>query len=244
MTQPAGGTVMLTPEGAEVLVPADQVANAYRSGRATFADAGQSVAVRDPSGKMIEMKASDAARVFAADTFAQAGDMGVLRAQQREEEFGGLGGSLATGAINFADAATLGLGKGIATEVARGLGSADLSRDVARRIQGYDETNAGSALVGQGLGLVAPALLSGGASLEARGLLGTGARALSAPTRALGALGEGAELLAGAGGKALGLAEGGLAARALGASARGAAEMSLYGVNDAWSRSKLGAARR
>ena len=186
----------------------------------------QTVFIRDESGNVLQGQRKDlpeALKSGAEEISPQ--DVAKIRLQAK---YGGVGGQLAAGAISAADAATLGLGTGIAGAVG--------GEDVKEYIRNVEAANPLSSGLGTALGLIAPAILTGGASLgeEGGGLLARGAEAAALPTRALGAAGE---MAGGALTDAMG---GGVAARLAGGAARGALEGAVYGANSQMSEDILG----
>lgn len=103
-----------------------------------------------------------------------------------------------------------------------------------RTVAGVEEANPFANMAGQGVGLAALALASGGSGAAARGTLGTAGRvglgaleAATAPARAIGAVGRGVEGLI-----ASGIGEG-AGARLLASGASAATEGALFGVGNA-----------
>lgn len=80
-------------------------------------------------------------------------------AQAREENYGGVGGAVKAGLAGAARGATLGLSD-VALRAAGG-------EDAAIALEGYRDVNPGLSIGGEIIGGVAPALISGGASLPA-----------------------------------------------------------------------------
>lgn len=224
--------------GAPVQVEASQAGDLLRSGRAGFA-ADQQVAVMGLDGKISQMSGADAAAYLgsaAGMAGAGAATEGQVQRQQLEEQYGGAGGMALAAGAGALRGATLGLSDLALTET--GLVN-------AKTLKGLEEVNPLTSLVGEGAGMLAPVLLSGGAGGAAGAARGAGGLA-----RAAEVAGTAARITPAAGVSALGRAvEGGLlgadAAAAgwglrAGAAAAGAAtEGALYGVGQAVSRASL-----
>lgn len=159
----------------------------------------------------------------------------------------GLGDMLQTGAESALSAGTLGV-----SDVALGEVLGDEYRE-ERAIR--EEALPGASAVGTGVGIIAPALLTGGAGgvaaggaragagAVAKGAVGTAARAVTAPARAAMALGRGAEGLAAKGLGRLGVTGESVAGNALltGSkfAAAGAVEGAAFGAGQALSEAAL-----
>lgn len=160
-----------------------------------------------------------------------------VAAHEAEKEYGGAGYALASGAIGAADTLSLGYGKGLATAVG--------GQDVGQTIKGITEAHPTAETAGQVLGIVAPALLSGGSSLEAEAgeggsLLSGLGRGLAAPTDALGALGGlGEDAAASIVGRGAESTLGNVAQKAVASGARGLVEGSVYGGGQAFSDAEI-----
>ena len=234
---------MVGRDGSEHYVPETQAADAFRSGQFGFADPEQRLAVRDSSGTLADLSASQAANLWSKDALAGSASMGAMREAQEAAKYGGIGNTAAAGAIGAANALTLGGGRGFAVQAAKDIFGRDAEVATQDYLRRTEEASPVASMVGEGVGMVIPALFTGGTSAAAqggvKGALALGGRALSAPTRALGLLGEGAAGLTGRGLALAGAEEGGLLARGLTSAARGAAEMSVYSAADAWSRAKI-----
>ena len=177
---------------------------------------GDTVFVRDQQGNILEGPASQ------LDAAIKAGGEQVSSAdvakQENAEKYSGVGNTLAAGGLGALDMLSLGLGPAA-------IGSLG-GEDTKQYIEGVSEAHPFAHGVGEVLGAIAPAFLTGGASLAEEApeiggsLLRSGAKALAAPMDALGAGGElvskGVRGVLGdgaigriAGGTARGMAEGG-----------------------------------
>lgn len=158
--------------------------------------------------------------------------------EEKVRKYGGVGGALKTAAINAADTAAFGFGKGLAVKGAEFFGGKQAGRDVAEGIQSYDEANPNAAIAGQVAGLAIPIVgeLAGGSSAAARA-----ARALGAPGRAVGAVAGAAERgVAGLVGEGATSFLGRAAQKAIPMAARGAIEGGAFGAGQAYSEAALG----
>lgn len=212
------------------------------------------VPMLDPTtGKVRQVVAEDAAE--AAKQGFRALSAEEWKQEQLQERYGGVGGMAAAGVEGAARGLTLGLSDLAAVEGTRALLGDQRAEAVRQHMAGVQAANTGSALLGEGIGMVAPMLVSGGAAgaaeAGAKGMLargaaeaGMGARALEAATvlpRGVAALGEGA---AGAARKLVGTesasALGRLGQRVLPAAAQMGAEGAAYGAGGAVSEAVLG----
>lgn len=215
--------------GQPVDVPISQLPDLVRSGAVGFG-AGQTVTVRDATGELRQVGADDAVAHFGQTYLGGAASETDFRRQEYDKSLDTLGGQAGAFAMGLGNAATLGFGKGIASTFGR---DAEENARVRAYIEGQDRVNPGTQLAGEVAGMVAPALLSGGASLGARGGAGAvarGAAAVGAPaslvSEGAGIIGRGAARLA----ERFGATEGGLMARGLEMTAAGAAEGAVYGL--------------
>lgn len=224
--------------GAPIQADATTAGELVRAGKAGF-KTDQTVDIVDQAGQLQKMSGADAA-AYLGSAEAKFGGGGVatataVRHQQLEQQYGGLGGGALAALAGAGRGATLGLSDLALTKA----GLVDAST-----LKGLEEVNPGASLLGEGAGILAPVLLSGGGAGAGVGALkgaggglarGAVAAAELAPSALAGTLGRGVEraLLGGA-------AEGaGWAARA-GASAVGAgAEGALFGVGSAISRASI-----
>lgn len=205
-TNAAGETVAVAP-GFE----RDAMAQGFAPTETTYVKDGNDV--RALSGQ-------EAAAALTANPFASTVRGGDFFAAEERKDFESLPGRAGA----FGIGAGRGLSFGASDWVGSELGGDDY-RTYANK-QGF--YNPGTLLTGEVAGMLAPALVSGGASSGAS--LGLrGARLATAPARGVFALAEGAGGLATRGLVGAGLAEGGLAARAGGALARGAVEGAVFG---------------
>lgn len=156
---------------------------------------------------------------------------------EAEKQYGGLGYAAASAGIGAVDMLSLGYGKGLATAVG--------GQDVGQAIKGITEAHPTAETAGQVAGIVAPALFSGGSSLEAEagegaGLLRTLGRGLAAPTDAVGMLGGiGEDATASLVGRGAESTLGSVAQKALASGARGMVEGSVYGGGQAFSDAEI-----
>ena len=241
---PPPGQRMLQLDGTPVFVSPAEAAEGYRSGSLAF-DPSDTVPIQTANG-IQTVSGDQAANLLDKDNFTRLGSYTDYARQQDEQIYGGIGNAAAAAGVGVGNALTVGAGRGMAVDFAGSLFGADAQQRTREYLRGLEEHQQAASLVGEGAGLIAPMLLSGGTAALARGgaeaapsLLGRASSVLTAPTRAVAAIGEGASGAVRGGAKALGFAGDGLAARALSASAQGAAEMSLYSAGDAYSRSRL-----
>jgi hypothetical protein len=222
--------------GAPITADAATAADLVRSGKAGFL-ADQKVAIQDQTGATRELSGTDAAAYLSS---AEArfggggvGDAAVLQKQRQQEAFGGVGGAALAAVTGGLRGATLGLSDLALT----GIGAVEA--DTLRNLQ---EANPLASLAGEGAGMIAPVLLSGGAGGAARAGVGAaeGASALRGVELAAGAMPS--ALAARAGGAVeraiLGAAPGALERVTAGA-ASAAAEGALFGVGQEVSRATL-----
>lgn len=204
---------------------------------------GQKVQVEDASGRVFDVDASEAPAAF-AQGLGMASPEAVHKVEN-QETYGGAGGAIASMGFHGLDA----LGLNAATEalIQSKAKLHGVDPDVIRQeVLGLREANPIASGIGTGLGLAAPALLSGGGALAAdagpltKGLYGAG-RVLTAPGRAVGALGEAAGGIAGGilGEEGAGFLSK-LAVRSGVGAAQGAAELGAYGGASTIGESSLG----
>ena len=214
--------------GAPIQADAAAAGDLVRSGAAGFLP-DQKVDIFDQAGKLQTLSGADAAAYLqsAEAKFGGGGvaDAGKARGIRLQDEFGGIGGQLGAAGLGALDFASAGLAP--AALIKAGV----LDR---RTVAGVEEANPFANMAGQGVGLAALALASGGSGAAARGTLGTAGRvglgaleAATAPARAIGAVGRGVEGLI-----ASGIGEG-AGARLLASGASAATEGALFGVGNA-----------
>lgn len=197
----------------------EQAEAAIKSGQYTFAQ-GQSVPVRDTTGRVTSMPAQQAMAGLVS------GDVGLASqkaadAQAKVERYGTVGQTALTALEGAASTATL----GASDWLERGIGGEGAAEAARMR----KETNPLARGLGEAAGFI-PGLFTGGDEAEGAGLLAKGWDALGAPQRAIGAIGDVAEHAAGAVLPELGdslLAR--IATKAVGTGARGTVEGAIYG---------------
>jgi hypothetical protein len=197
------------------------------------------VAVRGPDGALVYVQQHDLAQAVAAGSEVATPED--VRKEQLQIEYGGMGGAAAAAGLGAVDSLTFGLGGGIATSAAEGFGGVEAKKRTQAALQGYEEANPGAYFGGQAAGMIAPALLSGGASIAAEG--GMAARGLGAAGRIAGAIPEGVGMLSGlaergvAGlvGEGAGSLMGRVAQKALPAAAQAAVEGAAWGAGHEYS---------
>lgn len=223
---------MYDPEtGDPVQVDPRQAGELYRSGKATFAQ-DQDVPILGKDGRVTVMKGADAGAYLASPEALAVGgaaSQAQLERQQKEDQYGGLGGGAAAALAGAARGATLGLSDLALTKT----GLVDPST-----LKSLEEVNPLLSVGGEAAGMIAPLLVSGGgaAAAEAGALAragSTAARVATAPARGAMALGRGAEAV----GTAI-LGEGTAARIATGA-ASAAVEGSLFGIGQEVSRTAI-----
>lgn len=187
--------------------------------------ADQLVTVRAPDGTLGTIPASQLGNLPDGATIPTPDE---IKAEKLQAEYGTVGGQAASAGLGFARGATFGL----SDVVASGVGGDKVRQALAN----YQEANPTASTLGEVGGVIAPAVLSGGA-----GATGTVAKVLSAPVRAVGALGGAAERgvasVVGHGAESL---AGKLAQKAIPMMASGATEGAIYGVGQQISESTLG----
>lgn len=223
---------MYGPDGSPVEVPLADVPSAARSGRLGFA-AGQTVHVVDPStGAIVPVSGDAAAKTFgsiegATATAAHAGD---FQLQERRKQLETVGNQAAAAGIGLARGATAGFLDPLAAEVG--------GEKVRKYLADQQKINPGLSAVGEIAGMIAPALLTGGASAEA-GLVARTGRAATVIPRGITAAGEVGGKLAERGLVSLGAESGGRAAGAARVLAQNAVEGAAQGVGLAVSEASL-----
>jgi hypothetical protein len=217
-------------DGSAVEVPVDQVADAYRSGQLGLRDDQQVFVQR--GGEVVAVSGAEAGALFegARGATTRVATPEAYARQEEAREYGGVGGTIAAGAAGVGRGLTLGL----SDLAARELGYAP----ELERLERYNPT---ASLVGEGLGMLAPLALSGGAAGAAEGasVAARVGRAATAVPRVVGGVGEAAGAVGRGLVRGLGAAEGGLLARGAETAARFGAEGALYGVGEAVSRAAI-----
>lgn len=210
--------------GAAYDVPLSQVREAYTSRRLSFLE-GQKIQVAGADGKIDEVDASEADKLFssAASAGSSLSTPGALREQQLQDSYGGVGGGALAFGSRALSSATLGLSDAAITGAADFV-SPNAGSSVREALTESQARNEGAAFTGDIVGMAATALATGGASAAGEvGMLARGARALSAPARLATGVGE----AAGAGVRAL--AGESTAARIAASGVAGAGEQALQG---------------
>jgi hypothetical protein len=188
---------MATPEGELVAVPAAQARDLYLSGKLGFVE-GQDVPI-DVGGKTQFLPADQAGRALEGSYTASVKGTAQAQREQRLEELGGVGGTLAAAGIEAGNQLLLGAGKGIAADLV----DPHLWPEAHARTKAYlrdvEEANPIASGIGGAAGLVLPLLASGGTAAGARGLA-RGAAAAEAANLARGGVAavEGAEAVSAA----------------------------------------------
>jgi hypothetical protein len=220
---------MIDQQGNPIDVPDDQVQAAFKSGQYGFAP-GTQVPTYTSAGDVRAVPAEEfdpnKHHVATEEDWA---------AQQRENQYGGVGGEAAAFGIGAGNALTLGFGKGLATKAAGAFGGQGAEEATREAIKGYTETNPIASTAGEVAGTIAPLAVGGIEGLAAKGVRGVGAGVRGVD--ALGGLAESGVrgLVGGEAGNVV--ARAGQKALALGA--RGAVEGSLYGTGGAYSEAVL-----
>lgn len=225
--------------GAPIQADAATAGDLVRSGRAGFL-ADQSVVLRGQDGQLRQVTGTEAADYLgSAEARFGGGGLGTageLRRQTLEADLGGAGGmALAAGA-----GALRGASLGLSDAALVGSGLVD-----RQKLADLEEVNRGSSMLGEGIGMLAPVLLSGGsggaaAAARAGGGAARGGLALRAlgtaaelaPSSLVSALGRGVE-------GALVREGAGTLARIGGQATAAAVEGSLFGVGQAVSQATL-----
>jgi hypothetical protein len=204
----------------------------------------------DVDGKIELRSAEEATQLFTTPGAARSATAGGLYDQQAEERASTPGAIAASAGIGVGNALALGFGKAAASGAGQVFAGDKGQEAVERYIAERELRNPYAMGAGEVAGLVAPAIVTGGASLLERGAAG-GARGLlargavgagelaTAPLRGLGAIGDVGANLAERGAVAAGAAEGGALSRLAGHAARGAVEMPILEVGNAVSRSAI-----
>ncbi len=191
------------------------------------------VPVRAPDGTLGSVAASDAHALPDGAELLSPED---VRKIEQEEKYGGTAGEVAAGAIGAAQGATFDFGVPAAIGAAKLFGGKEAADRLREGVAGYKGVNPNAYTAGEIGGLVAPALVSGGA-----GAVGRGARALGAIPRGAAALGGFAERVAG---KAVGEGAESLLARTaqrgIASAAGGGVETAIYGAGHEYSEEVLG----
>ncbi len=199
--------------------PPATTANVPQQGDAAIVEA-DGVTVR-------QVAAKDLARVQEEEG-ARLATPGEVKAAKLQQEYGGVGNQVATFGLGAADGATFGLAPAAAVAIG--------GEKVREAIGNRKEANPSAYGGGEVFGVIAPALLSGGA-----GGVGTVAKVLSAPVRGVAAVGglaeRGVAAVIGHEAKSLALRA---AQKGLASAAGGAVEGAAYGVGHEISEAALG----
>ena len=155
--------------GAPITADAATAGDLVRSGKAGFL-ADQQVAIRDQTGQVRQLTGQEA-RDYLDSAEARFGGgalatQGELHQQQVQEQYGGLQGAATAAGLGALRGAAGGLSDALLAET--GL----VSREA---LLGYQEANPTASLVGEGAGMIAPVLLSGGSGGAARAAARVGA---------------------------------------------------------------------
>lgn len=229
MTQPVpvepGDTIMLDAEGNRVAVAPGFEREAMAQG---LAPEGQQF-IRD-GNEVRALAGREAAAALAENPFASLTTGQDFAQNEERKQFESIGGRVGS----FGIGAGRGLSFGASDWIGSELGGEDY-RNYANKAGFY---NPNTVLAGEVAGMLAPALVTGGASAEA-GLALRGARLATAPARAVFGAAEGLGGLATRGAVGLGAAEGGLLARGAGSLARGAVEGAVFGAGNEISKESL-----
>lgn len=212
----------------------DEAAQLYLSGRATFR-ADQQVPIQTRDG--IKVVSGSEAGAYLQSSASITGGLASQAQYQRQEEAREFDSPLLAGAAAAARGASLGFSDPLLVGVG--------GEGVRRQLAGLAEYNPTASLVGEGAGMVAPLLFTGGGSAAARGALGAGRAAEGASM-----LGRAAEVasavprgISGLGGliegKVLARAGEGALARIGAGAASAATEGALYGLGSAISQATL-----
>lgn len=240
---PPSTVTMVDEAGASVAIPSAEARDAYLSGKFAFVP-GTPVPV-ERGGQIEVVPAEEAAKRFETSFTTKGSTFEGARKQRQEERFSGVLPTLAATGIGAAKGLTLGAAPALASAAADVFGGPGAGEATREYLRGSEEEHPYAQGLGELVGIAAPALVTGGGSLAARGGVAgagrLGARALGreavalagAPTRLVGELGGAAGGLAERGVVALGAREGGAVANMAGMAARGAAETPFYSIGNA-----------
>lgn len=221
---------MFGPDGTPADVPAENVPHAYMNRGMGFA-AGTKVPMVAANGQVGHVPAEKAQEAFSSG--ARLATPEEIHKADIHAEYDNFAGYLKSGAAEAANQALLGAGDALAVHAAKTFGSEAAAKNVAQTLSDLREENPIATGVGGVVGVVAPAIATGGES--------TLAKLLSAPTRALGAVGDIAEHGAAALAPELGESLAGrVAGGAMLAGARGAAEGALINAGNELTEESLG----
>lgn len=225
---PASTITLYDRDAKPVEVAGADAAALLRSGQYGLPE-GSTVPMKAPDGSWEQVDAQTALARSQSYT-AQIGSTHDVERAAREKEFGGLGMKALAAGSGVVDSLGLGFGDAGIVKAGEALGYGDQAR---RFLQDADEFAPMARVGGKAAGFLAPLLVSGGTAAGARGVVGTAARAATAPARALTALAEGA-----GGFVARGAAEGGapLLGKFLAPAVSQGLELGVYGAGDAASR--------
>ncbi|HLW78115.1 MAG TPA: hypothetical protein VKU44_00815 [Terriglobia bacterium] len=160
-TKPPAATVrMVDRAGNPVDIPAEKVADAFRSKQYGFAQ-GSKIGVRGPNGELASIDAAHAHSYFAQPVATAASDQEVHQADL-DERYGGVGGHLAAAGEGVARGISLGLSDPLAVHVAKMLGGEKTAEDVREHLAGEKEAHPYLSTAAEIAGAAAPIILSGG----------------------------------------------------------------------------------
>ena len=226
--QPASTITLYDRDAKPVEVSGDQAAALLRSGQYGLPE-GATVPMQGADGSWEHVDAQTAVQRAQSYT-ARVGTAADVAGAQREKEFSGVGTKALAFGSGVADSLGLGFGDAGIVKAGEFLGYGDEARRFLEDADKYAPMARGA---GKAAGFVAPLLISGGTAAGARGVVGTAARAATAPARALTAVAEG---VGGAAGR-FATAEGApLLGRALAPALSQGLELGVYGAGEAASR--------
>lgn len=236
-----------TKTGQPVEVPDDQAASAYASG-ALAPKKGDRVPVTLSTGEVGTVDAADLQSTI--DAGGQIVSPEVVHRAELEEKYGGAGGVAGATGAGFARGLTVGLSDPVALGVTGLVAGKEAKESLRERLSAYKELHPYASAAGEVAGVVAPALLSGGAAAvpEGAGLaaragsaLGGAVRTAGVATEGVGMLGRlaerGASALVGEGAESL---AGRVAQKFVTRAAGGAVEGALFGAGNEISEASLG----
>jgi hypothetical protein len=242
LSQPVETVPMAAPDGTVIDVPAARAHEAFVTGQASLIK-GTTIPV-NVDGVIRPLSAEEAADVFETPGAGSSAAPSQLADQLADERASTVGARAAAFGIGAGNALTLGFGKAAAAGAGQVFGGDEGQAATEKYIREREERNPYAMGAGEVTGLVAPALLSGGASLAARGSglargLATAGEVSGAPLRALGLAGDIGASLGERAAVAAGASEGGLISRLAGHAARGAVEMPAFEIGNAVSRAAI-----
>lgn len=223
---------MYQADGTAVQVPLGDVASVYRSGRAGFAE-GQDVHIDDPAaGGIVKLKGAEAASFLqSAKSFGtSAVHADDFAAQEERKSFQGVAPTVAAAGLGAARGLTIGL----SDAAIAGVGGED-ARKYLQKSQKYSPV---ASALGEGAGMLAPVLATGGTSAGASAAARAGRLATALP-RGVMAAGEAGGALGTKAALALGAEEGGRIAGAAKVLAQNAVEGAAYGAGQAVSDASI-----